>query len=92
MNCPACHHPKSRLVDTSPMDNGSAQRRRRLCRGCGTRFTTVERVEVLTPGYRGKRDGDGFEAWLDGLPPGVNLGELRRAYERGLSREEAIGR
>lgn len=47
MRCPFCIHPDSKVQDTRPADEGAVIRRRRECLGCGRRFTTYERVEVL---------------------------------------------
>ena len=33
------------MVDSRPVDERTAVRRRRACRACGTRFTTFERIE-----------------------------------------------
>ena len=45
MNCPDCGHAESRVVDSRPINDGDAVRRRRECRDCGFRFTTYERTE-----------------------------------------------
>ncbi len=47
MNCPACQHPDSRVVDTR--GSVGSVRRRRVCEGCGHRFTTFERIEHRLP-------------------------------------------
>ena len=44
------------MLESRPGDRGAAVRRRRLCRECGGRFTTFERVEVERLWVR-KRDG-----------------------------------
>ena len=43
MWCPYCGHQDSRVTDSRSVHQGI--RRRRRCLGCGTRFTTQERVE-----------------------------------------------
>lgn len=45
MRCPSCGYQESKVVDSRPVDDGSAIRRRRECLSCGTRFTTYERTE-----------------------------------------------
>jgi transcriptional repressor NrdR len=45
MRCPACDHPEDRVIDSRPLEAAAVIRRRRLCAGCGARFTTYERVE-----------------------------------------------
>lgn len=44
MRCPFCAHPETSVKDSRLQD--SAIRRRRLCEGCGARFTTFERVQL----------------------------------------------
>ena len=45
MQCPQCNS-ASRVLESRSADGGAAVRRRRECSGCGTRFTTFERVSV----------------------------------------------
>jgi len=47
MRCPWCRKANDRVVDSRPVDDGATIRRRRECRSCKRRFTTVERVESL---------------------------------------------
>src|SRR4051794_25600435 len=47
MQCPWCRKSNDRVVDSRPVDGGESIRRRRECRSCKRRFTTVERVESL---------------------------------------------
>jgi transcriptional repressor NrdR len=42
MNCPFCRFDDSRVVDSRPVDDGTAIRRRRECPQCGQRFSTRE--------------------------------------------------
>lgn len=44
MKCPFCHHVDTRVVDSRPVEEGAALRRRRGCEVCGARFTTYERA------------------------------------------------
>ncbi|KKK86462.1 hypothetical protein LCGC14_2762990 [marine sediment metagenome] len=44
MNCPFCGHPDSRVIDSRPDEAGV--RRRRECRECNRRFTTLEKIEL----------------------------------------------
>ena len=46
----------SRVIDSRPNEDGSAIRRRRECEGCGRRFTTYERID-LVPMMVLKKDG-----------------------------------
>lgn len=45
MRCPACGNTEDKVLETRTTNNGSAMRRRRVCRTCGYRFTSYERVE-----------------------------------------------
>ncbi|MCD7032814.1 transcriptional regulator NrdR [Metabacillus sp. GX 13764] len=47
MKCPACHHNGTRVLDSRPVDEGKAIRRRRECEICQYRFTTFEKVEEI---------------------------------------------
>ncbi len=42
MNCPFCRNEDSRVVDSRPVEDGTAIRRRRECPQCGQRFSTQE--------------------------------------------------
>lgn len=46
MRCPYCTHDDSQVKDSRPTEDGVAIRRRRICSGCGGRFTTFERVQL----------------------------------------------
>ena len=43
MNCPYCGYHDSKVVDSRDVNDGV--RRRRQCLGCGSRFTTYERLQ-----------------------------------------------
>ena len=46
MRCPFCGNDDTQVKDSRPTEDGSAIRRRRSCPGCGSRFTTFERVQL----------------------------------------------
>ena len=47
MRCPACRETNNnKVIDSRLTEGGAAIRRRRVCQGCGRRFTTKERVEA----------------------------------------------
>ncbi|TCS96718.1 transcriptional regulator NrdR [Hazenella coriacea] len=46
MKCPVCGHNGSRVLDSRPVHDGRAIRRRRECEECEQRFTTFEMIEV----------------------------------------------
>ena len=56
MKCVYCASPDSKVVDSRPVDDGHAIRRRRECIHCGKRFTTYEKVESI-PILVVKKDG-----------------------------------
>lgn len=47
MRCPYCGRLQSRVVDSRQSEDGSSIRRRRECEGCGRRFTTYERIDMV---------------------------------------------
>ena len=46
MRCPFCAHNDTQVKDSRPTEDNAAIRRRRFCPGCGSRFTTFERVQL----------------------------------------------
>ena len=47
MKCPYCNQDNTHVVDSRPVDENTAIRRRRMCDECGKRFTTYEKVETI---------------------------------------------
>jgi transcriptional repressor NrdR len=47
MICPKCQQPGTDVYDSRLTNNSRAVRRRRECKSCGYRFTTLEEVKVL---------------------------------------------
>ncbi len=45
MKCPYCNHEDTKVVDSRPVEEGLATRRRRECEKCHKRFTTFEKIE-----------------------------------------------
>ena len=56
MKCPYCTHEESKVLDSRPVEDGAAIRRRRECLRCDRRFTTYERMDHV-PVMVVKRDG-----------------------------------
>lgn len=56
MKCSNCHNKSTKVLDSRPIEDGKAIRRRRECEQCGFRFTTFERIEQL-PLIVIKKDG-----------------------------------
>jgi transcriptional repressor NrdR len=46
MRCPYCGNDYTQVKDSRPTEDSNAIRRRRVCNGCGGRFTTFERVQL----------------------------------------------
>ncbi|SIS51478.1 transcriptional regulator NrdR [Salimicrobium flavidum] len=47
MKCPNCGDKNTRVLDSRPIEEGDAIRRRRECDKCDFRYTTFERVEEV---------------------------------------------
>lgn len=47
MRCPNCNNDDTKVLDSRPIDEGSAIRRRRECEKCEFRFSTYEEIEIL---------------------------------------------
>ncbi|MBU4459799.1 MAG: transcriptional regulator NrdR [Verrucomicrobia bacterium] len=76
MRCPKCSSMDDKVIDSRSARNGVSIRRRRVCQGCGHRFTTYE--EVVKSGLRViKRDGRHEE-----LDRSKMLGGVFRACEK----------
>lgn len=48
MICPKCWHDSTRVLESRLVDNGLNIRRRRQCENCEVRFTTFERIEIVS--------------------------------------------
>ena len=58
MRCPYCHvDDKDRVIDSRPVEEGQAIRRRRVCEACSRRYTTYERIEETSRLQVIKKDG-----------------------------------
>lgn len=47
MRCPNCQNEDTKVVDSRPIEEGGAIRRRRECEKCQFRFSTYEQMEIL---------------------------------------------
>ena len=45
MKCPYCNNLDTKVIDSRPVEDGLAIRRRRECEKCKKRFTTFEKIE-----------------------------------------------
>ena len=82
MKCPFCLEDNTRVLDSRPVDEKTAIRRRRLCDSCGKRFTTYEKVETL-PLVVIKKDQTRQQFDRSKIEAGV----LRACYKRPISAE-----
>ncbi|MUV39354.1 Transcriptional repressor NrdR [Lentibacillus sp. JNUCC-1] len=57
MKCSNCDSKSTKVLDSRPIEEGRAIRRRRECENCGFRFTTFERIEEV-PLIVVKKDGN----------------------------------
>ncbi len=82
MRCPKCSHMEDKVLDSRVARNGDATRRRRICMGCGYRFTTYE--EVLRPKLRViKTDGRHEEFDRNKLMSGIERACEKRPISSG---------
>ena len=82
MKCPLCLEANTRVLDSRPVDDNTAIRRRRLCDSCGKRFTTYEKVETL-PLVVIKKDQTRQQYDRSKIEAGV----MRACYKRPISAE-----
>jgi transcriptional repressor NrdR len=48
MRCPFCGANEDKVLDSRESSDGTAIKRRRECKQCGRRFTTLEKIEEIT--------------------------------------------
>ncbi len=98
MKCPYCGNSRTRVIDTTRSAQGV--RRRRACKACGRRFTTMERAILITPlvvKRDGRREEFDHEKLLSGLRIAcarrpVSADDLERLVERVEDRIRQMGR
>ena len=83
MKCPFCNQDNTRVVDSRPVDDNTAIRRRRMCDACGKRFTTYEKVETI-PLIVIKKDQNREQCDRSKTEAGV----LRACHKRPVSAEQ----
>lgn len=83
MKCPNCANEDTKVLDSRPISDGLAIRRRRECVKCETRFSTHEEMEILDLTVT-KRDGRTEAYMREKIENGI-----RKAFEkRPLSRDD----
>lgn len=80
MRCPYCSNKETQVRDSRPSEDNSTIRRRRVCPGCGGRFTTFERVQ-LRELYVLKRTGEKVIFDRDKLIRSVQVATRKRPVE-----------
>ncbi|MDD3338916.1 MAG: transcriptional regulator NrdR [Lachnospiraceae bacterium] len=83
MKCPFCNNDNTRVVDSRPVDDNTAIRRRRMCDECGKRFTSYEKVETI-PLIVIKKDMTREQFDRSKIEAGV----LRACYKRPISAQQ----
>ena len=89
MRCIQCGHTKDRVIDSRVNKEGTSIRRRRVCEGCGYRYTTyevIEHNELQVVKKDSKREGLRREKILNGLIKAcekrpVSRGQLEQAVD-----------
>lgn len=76
MKCPRCNDPETSVVDSRPVEESAAIRRRRECDACHFRFSTYEQIEILDLTVK-KRNGERQLYARDKLERGI-----ARAFEK----------
>ena len=83
MKCPFCGHDNTRVVDSRPVDDNTAIRRRRMCDECGKRFTSYEKAETI-PLIVIKKDENREQFNRSKIEAGV----LRACHKRPISAKQ----
>ncbi len=84
MRCPNCQFEDTKVLDSRPVDDGGAIRRRRQCEKCEFRFSTYEQIEILDLTVI-KRDGSRQIYSREKLERGI-----RRAFEKRPHTDETL--
>ena len=80
MRCPYCSNKETQVRDSRPSEDNSTIRRRRVCPGCGGRFTTFERIQ-LRELYVLKRTGQKVVFDRDKLMRSVQVATRKRPVD-----------
>lgn len=96
MRCPFCDNDDTKVIDSRPIEEGRAIRRRRECEKCSKRFTTYEKVEasiIMVVKKDGSREAFDRNKVLNGIVKAcekrpVSMDEIENVVneiERGLN-------
>ena len=87
MRCPFCHvEDQDRVIDSRPVEDGQAIRRRRVCEKCKRRYTTYERIEETVRLQVIKKDGTRIPFDRSRVLAGVQ----KACYKRPVSAENIV--
>ncbi len=84
MRCPKCSYDDTKVLDSRPVEDGGAIRRRRQCEKCEFRFSTYEEIEILDLAVI-KRNGNKELFTREKLERGI-----KRAFEKREHSDETI--
>jgi len=85
MLCPYCHNTETRVIDKRDSEDSPVSRRRRECQKCGKRFTTYERVEILSVKVV-KKDGTLQDYDRDKITRGISISSQKRLTEEEIEK------
>ena len=84
MRCPHCQNDDTKVLDSRPVEDGSAIRRRRECERCEFRFSTYEEIEILDLTVI-KKDGSREPYSREKLEAGI-----KRAFEKRVHTDDTL--
>lgn len=90
MKCPNCQNEDTKVLDSRPVEEGSAIRRRRECEKCEFRFSTYEEIEILDLGVI-KKDGRKEVFSKEKLERGVRRALQKRQHSEDTLRKLVSG-
>lgn len=83
MRCPFCKAKETKVIDKRLTENGTVNRRRRICLKCKKRFTTYERVEganIIVIKKDGRREPFNMEK--------IKIGIMKACEKRPITEEQ----
>jgi transcriptional repressor NrdR len=90
MKCPNCQNEDTKVLDSRPVDEGNAIRRRRECEKCEFRFSTYEEIEILDL-YVIKKDDHKELYSREKLERGIRRAFEKREHTDGTLRKLVSG-
>jgi transcriptional repressor NrdR len=90
MRCPKCSYDDTKVLDSRPVEDGGAIRRRRQCEKCEFRFSTYEEIEILDLTVI-KRDGSREPFTREKLERGIKSAFQKREHSDDTIRKLISG-